>query len=279
MTSSGVQTGWRAELALDFEYRNNKTVLTRNLHQGPLQVQKALHPEGSAVCHVVVLHPPGGIAGGDELAISASCSAGTRVLLTTPGATKWYRSEARIATQRVRAELGSDSILEWLPRESILFNGSHASMGLDVDLAGEAKFFGWEILVFGRHASGERWSDGSLRLQTRLRRAGRLLWSENANLDARNGFAQSPVGLRGFSVCGTVMMAGYEIDDALLTQCRDVRPTGAAEFGITRMPSLLIARYLGHSSQQAFAWFTALWEVCRQRLVGTPACRPRVWAC
>jgi urease accessory protein len=279
MAASAGQTGWCAQLALGFENRSGRTLLARNLHQGPLRVQKALYPEGSAVCHVVVLHPPGGIAGGDELSISASCGTGSRALLTTPGAAKWYRSEARTAAQRVRAHLENDSILEWLPRESILFDGSHTSMSLEVDLTGDAKFCGWEILVFGRRASGERWSQATLRLKTRLRREGRLLWSESAHLDARSGFAQSPIGLRGFSVCGTLVIAGCEIEDALLSRCRDVRPTGSVEFGITRMPSLLIARYLGHSSEQAFAWFTALWEVFRRELMGAAACRPRVWAC
>jgi urease accessory protein len=272
--------GWPASLELSFQYREPTTVLIRNQHRGPLQVQKALYPEGPGTCHVVVLHPPGGIAAGDNLRVQAELGGGARALLTTPGATKWYRSDALRARQQLHFSLDDDAVLEWLPRENILFDGSNISMTLDVALTASSKYFGWEVLGFGRRASGECWRRGSLDMHTRIRRADRVLWSEHANIDAGSGFAKSAAGLSGFSVCGTFVVAGYDVDGALLAACRRVRPAiAAARSGITRVPGVLIARYLGDSTEEAFSWFTHLWIVLRPALSEKVACAPRVWAC
>jgi urease accessory protein len=274
------QPGWQGDIELCFTSRGDQTVLSRNRHRGPLQVQKALYPEGRETCHIAILHPPGGVAAGDSLCVSASLEDRSRALLTTPGATKWYRSEGARAHQQVQVSLQGDAVLEWLPRENILFDGSNIAIDLDVDMSLHAKYFGWDIFSFGRRASGESWRRGNFRVRTSIRRAGRLLWSEVANIDAQSGFANSLVGLAGFTVCGTFVVAGCDIAATLLSICRDVRPTLAKSMmGITQVPGVLIARYLGDSTEEAFQWFTSLWAVLRQALLGRVACPPRVWAC
>jgi urease accessory protein len=220
-------------------------------------------------------------------------------LLTTPGAAKWYRADGGAgsgadergapgngAEQNLDFVVGRDAVLEWLPRENIFFRGSDISMNLDVALSGSAKYLGWEILSFGRRARGERWDRGRLRMRTSVRRAGRLLWLETANIDAGGGFAASAVGLAGATVSGTFLVASGEIDDGLLKECREVdvsfKAIGAsqeARIGLTRVPGVLIARYLGHSTQDAFRWFTRLWSVLRPAMLGREPCSPRVWAC
>ena len=200
---------WRANLDLCFTRHHHRTLLAARSHRGPLQIQKALYPEGPGVCHVTVLHPPGGVAGGDALAVTARLESGSRVCLTTCGATKWYRCPRAGAQQQLNFSVEAGGALEWLPRESILFDGSKAAMQLDVDLAPGAHFIGWEILCFGRRASGEGWHSGGLRLHTRIRQAGHPLWCERANLLAGSGFDSSPVGLGGYSVSGTLVAAGH----------------------------------------------------------------------
>jgi urease accessory protein len=280
LTALHSPSGWQAELDLSFARREGVTVLCRNQHRGPLQVQKALYPEGKETCHIAILHPPGGVAAGDRLSIRASLNEQSRALLTTPGATKWYRSEGSCASQQVHFSLGEDATLEWLPRENILFDGANISMELNVELGLRARYFGWEILSFGRRASGESWGRGRLNMQTNIRGAGCLLWSEVADIDAKSGFAASPVGLSGFTVCGTFLVAGGDIDASLLRECREVVPSAAqSRTGITRVPGVLIARYLGDSTEQAFYWFTDLWAVLRRALSDKAACPPRVWAC
>ena len=274
------QPGWQGRLELGFGRRGDQTVLVRNRHRGPLQVQKALYPEGRDICHIAVLHPPGGVAAGDVLCVDASLEDGSRALITTPGATKWYRSEGERAQQQVRVALEGDAILEWLPRESILFDGANVSLELDVDMSAHATYFGWDIFSFGRRASGESWRRGTLRMRTSIRRAGRPLWSEAANIDAQSEFAQSLAGPSGFTVCGTFMVAACDLDAAQLSACRDVAPPLAESMvGITRVPGVMIARYLGDSTEDALRWFTRVWAVLRPALLGKVVCPPRVWAC
>jgi len=295
---------WRAQLDLEFARRADQTIMVRNWHEGPLQVQKALYPERRDVCHIAVLHPPGGIAAGDTLAVRSTLGAGTRVLLTTPGAARWYRADGgeqggeqrgdrdddnvgnrgnsagNGAEQNLYFSVGRDAVLESLPRENIFFRGSDISMNLEVALAGSAKYLGWEIFSFGRRARGEPWDKGRLRLRTCVRRDERLLWLETAHIDARSGFAASVVGLAGATVSGTFLVASGEIDDTVLKNCRDVDASLAqGRIGVTRVPGVLIARYLGDSTQDAFRWFTRLWGVLRPAMLGREHCSPRVWAC
>ncbi len=228
---------WRAHLDLSFARRDDRTLLATRSHRGPLQIQKALYPEGPGICHVTVLHPPGGVAGGDTLAVAARLASGSRVCVTTCGATKWYRCPRGGAEQRLHFTVESGAALEWLPRESILFDGSKAAMQLEVELSPGAQFLGWDILCFGRRASGEGWRSGALRLRTRIRQAGQALWCERANVLAGSGFDSSPVGLGGYSVSGTLVAAGSDIDAELLGACRAVVPRGLdSRVGVTRLP-------------------------------------------
>ena len=272
-------TSWHASLDLRFARQDGRTALVRRRHQGPLQVQKALYPEGPEPCHVIVLHPPGGIAAGDRLGIAAELRADAHAVLTTPGATKWYRSTDAYATQSLGFDLDEGSVLEWLPRETILFEDSRAAMTLDVRLSARARYLGWEILCFGRRASGESWRRGRLRLSTRVEREGVLCWSELADVSGQSGFAESDAGLAGCSVSATLLAAGCPLDPELLQRCRDIAPGAEARTGLTWVPGVLVARYLGHSSEQAFQWFTALWTVLRPALLGRSAQAPRLWAC
>ncbi len=271
---------WSAHLDLSFAPRAGVTRLIHRRHEGPLQVQKALYPEGPQICHVTILHPPGGIAAQDRLSVHGAVSGDAHVVLTTPGATKWYRSTGQRAEQSLKFELADRAVLEWLPRETILFDAAAASLQLELRLAARARFLGWEILCFGRRASGEQWRSGSVRLDTRILRDGRPLWSERGELDASSGFAASPVGLAGFSVSATLLAAGFEADPELLQACRAIAPpTGDARHGLTWTPGMLVCRYLGDSSEQAFLWFAALWTLLRPALLGRVATAPRLWAC
>src|SRR5882672_8293826 len=139
---------WKAELRLRFAAEGGRTVLRERRSEGPLVVQKPLYPEGEAVCHAIVVHPPGGIAGGDELDLQVSAATGSHALLTTPGAGKWYRSAGPLARQSLHFDVAGT--LEWLPRETIVFDGAHASFECTVELRNDARYIGWEVLCLGR---------------------------------------------------------------------------------------------------------------------------------
>ncbi len=268
---------WRAELALDYQRRGERTVLAARRHDGPLVVQKALYPEGDSVCHTIIVHPPAGLVGGDELEISCRAQAGSHVLLTTPGAGKWYRSAGPWARQQIDVEVQAGACVEWLPQESIVFDGALANMALRVNLAGSAAYLGWEILCLGRTGSGERFGKGQCRLHTDIRRDGKPLWFERGSIKPGGCVDRSAAGLGGHSVCGTLIATGSGIDGDLLTRCRGI-PAANGKGGITILgETLLVARYLGGSSEAARQYFENLRGELRPALTGRPAITPRIW--
>lgn len=260
---------WKAQLALGFEARGARTVLASRSYDGPLVVQKALHPEGEGVCHAIIVHPPGGIAGGDEIALDTSVGPGAHALLTTPGAGKWYRSAGPVARQSLAFDIAG--ILEWLPRESIVFDGARAELHSTVRLCGGGRYIGWEIACLGRSGSGERLTRGGLRLGTSVTRDGKLLWRERGRIEGAGALLRSPAGLAGHAVFGTLVATLGAIEPQLLAACRE-------RAAVTRLPGLLIARYLGDSTEEAFERFTRVWTLLRPAIAGRPAVPPRIWS-
>ena len=271
-----IEASWRARLSLGYERRDARTVLAERRHEGPLVVQKALYPEGDAVCHTIVLHPPGGIAGGDELTLDVRAAEGAHALLTTPGAAKWYRSAGPWARQHVRIDAAAGSVVEWMPQETIVFDAALAALRFDAHLHADARLVAWEILCLGRTGSGERFSRGTVRLDMRIARGARALWVERGTLEPGSAATDSPAGLGGRTVCGTLVVAGCPLADEVLAACRSVAPL-EGEGAVTRLPHLFLARYRGDSSEAARRYFVALWGVLRPHAAGRAACEPRIW--
>lgn len=270
-------SAWVGRLALGYGTASGRTVLRSRQHLGPLAVQKPFYPEGHAVCHTVVLHPPGGIAAGDELTLQVALDAGARVLLTTPGAGKWYRSRGAAARQELAFRVEPGAVLEWLPQENILFDLAWAELDSRVELAGDGVFFGWDILCLGRRAAGEGFTAGRLGQRTEIRLDGRLLWTERGRLNPGDPLLDSPVGLAGCPVAGTLVLAGPTVGGDLLGLCREVVPEDGGRCGVTAMPGVLLARYLGHGAEAARRYFEGLWARLRPAYGGREAHRPRIW--
>ena len=273
---------WEAELALEFACLDTATHLSACRHRGPLRVQKPLYPEGKAVCQTILLHPPSGIAGGDQLHIAARVGPQAHAQITTPGAGKWYRSGGADASQNIEFTVDIGGTLEWLPQETIVFDGARACMQTCVELAADSRSLGWEILCLGRRAAGERFTYGHIGLHTRIEREGKPLWLERGRIEGDDALLHSPAGWAGASVSGTLLATlrpGIEAGP-LLAACRATGPTDdadGAERGISALPGLLVARYLGQHGEAARHWFSALWQVLRPALIGRPAVTPRIW--
>jgi urease accessory protein len=265
-----VAQSWKAELRLGFARRGERTVLAERRHDGPLVVQKPLYPEGDDVCHAIVVHPPAGIAGGDALELSAVAGERAHALLTTPGAGKWYRSAGPWAEQRLRFDVSG--ALEWLPQETIVFDGALARLDTEIRLSGDARYLGWEILCLGRTGSGERFTRGEIRLSTRLYRDGKLLWLERGQLEGGGRLLESPVGLQGRTVCAT-LVASSAVPMIDLAACREVE-----SLSVTQLPGVLVARYLGDSTEDAKRRFASVWKLLRPALFGRAAHPPRIWS-
>lgn len=267
---------WRAELTLEYERRGERTVLSARRHDGPLVVQKPLYPEGDAICHTIVVHPPAGIAGGDALTIAVHAKDNAGVLLTTPGAGKWYRSAGAWAQQHIAFAVDAGASLEWLPQETIVFDGARAQLRSEIRLTGDARYLGWEILCLGRTGSGESYTRGECQVHTLVKRDGRPLWLERAGIEGGGSTLRSPAVLAGQPVAGSFVAAAPDLGHDLLLACREPRPANG-EGGVTLMPGLLVARYLGASSEAAKNYFTQLWRIVRPALIGRTAHEPRIW--
>ena len=276
LDSGVVASGWRAQLDLGYRRLGERTVLTKRVHTGPLVVQKSLYPEGDAVCQNVIVHPPGGIVGGDALAVNVDAGPCTHVQLTTPGAAKCYRSGGAFARQRVRLRAARGAVVEWLPQETIIFDASKIELELSIELFDDARFLGWEVVCLGRTAAGERFDHGALRQRLTLTRDGIPVFAERAVLNGGAPLLRSPVGLHGNPVFGTFLAAAPIVTHAMLESCRQVSVM-AGEGAVTRLPGVVIARYRGVSAAAARHYFVELWQKLRPALALRAAVLPRIW--
>lgn len=265
---------WQAELELAYGHDGAATRPTLRRHKGPLRVQKHLYAEGPDVCQHIIVHPPGGIAGGDRLDICATVGANAWAQLTSPGAAKWYRA-AGPAYQQLNLRVAAGATLEWLPQETIVYAGAQAEITTEIDLAGDAKLLYWDIIALGRPASGERFDAGHFQAQLNIRRDGQLLWHERQRVVGGDGLLDSPIGLDGKPVFATLLISG-EINSELLERCRNL--TTAVRGDLTQLPGLLVARCLANEALHARAWLIELWHLLRPTLLGRRAIPPRIWS-
>lgn len=265
---------WVATLRLRFAHDADgaTTRLAERSHRGPLRVQKPLYPEGPGICHAIMLHPPGGVVGGDRLEIDVHAEARAHAFLTTPGAAKWYRANGKVSTQHVRLRVDAGAACEWMPQESIFYDAAAVELRHEVELAAGARYIGSEILCFGRRASNERFTTGAVRQHTRIRLAGKLVWWEQGAITP-GAWMDGLLGLGGRSVCATLITVGPPAPPALMASLRALDPA----LGLTQMRSVLVARYLCDDSETARHALTRVWQQLRPHLLGCAAPLPRIW--
>ena len=264
---------WHAELQLGYARFGDSTRPILRRHSGPLRVQKHLYDEGPQVCQHIIVHPPGGIAGGDRLDISASVERDAWAQLTSPGAAKWYRANSP-AYQQLEVTVAAGATLEWLPQETIVFSAAQAELSTSIDLQGDARLFYWDVIALGRPASDERFERGHFQSQLNIRRDGQLLWHERQRIVGNDGLLDSPIGLDGQPVFATLLVTG-EIDSELLERCRALDHPVRGD--LTQLPGLLVARCLASEALLARGWLIALWRLLRPALLGREALAPRIW--
>jgi urease accessory protein len=269
-------SAWQASLTLGFADDAGTTRLFNNLHHGPLRVQKALYPEDRKVCHAIVVHPPGGVVGGDRLEIDIGVGARAHAFITTPGAAKWYKANGKVSRQSVHLHVNQDAALEWLPQETIFFDTADVALEQDIELAAGATFIGCEILCMGRRGSGEVFNTGRVTQRSSIRRDGRLIWWEQGAM--LGGRLDSPLALDGNSVCATLIAAGKTLPAAVISDIRaDIAADGEHVFGVTQTKGVLVARHLGDNSETARRLMLTVWRRVRPHLLDREAVTPRIW--
>lgn len=269
-----VASGWAARLELDFEARRGRTVLARRRHRGPLLVQRSFPaPDGS--CEAVLLHPPGGIVGGDRLELAVRVGPGAQARLTTPAAGKLYRSGGAAALQAQSFTVAPGAALEWLPQPAILYRGARAAQHTRVDLDAGARFIGWELCCLGRPAAETGPWHGDYRPALELWQDGRPLLIERGAFGEHGLGAGSASGLRGLPVFGTLLACPAPAGEPAAELIAALRDDPA--LAVTVVDGVLALRVLGTDGEAAFGAFRRAWQRLRPAVIGTVLDPPRIW--
>lgn len=261
--------GWRAHLQLAFARRAGRTCIVERQHQGPLLVQRPFYPEGE-ICHAYIVHPPGGVVGGDELRLQVDTRPSAHALLTTPAAAKFYRSDGRIAHQNQILH-ADDATLEWLPQESIFYPQANVRSTTRVELGASAKFIGWEIACLGLPARKQPFDAGELRLHLELWADGTPLLIDRLRISG----AATRWGLGSHEAIGTLL--AYPATREMVDAVRLVQQPGV-ELGVTLVDKVLVCRALAAQAEPIKRAFIASWQTLRPLLLDRPAVLPRIWA-
>ena len=273
--------GWLGRLSLVLERSEHGTQLRRSVHEGPLRIQRVLHPEGPVCPHIYLLHPPGGVVGGDRLETTVELLPEAQVLLTTPAAQKLYRSRGARAEISNLLRVGRGAGLEWLPSETLAFSSAQARLGTRVELETEASFIGWDIACYGMPARGEAFTAGRVASRFEIYRDGSPLVIESFDLAAEPRLLEAAYALRGQPVAASLyaVPARGELDAALVERVREV--VGAPPRGWCSVSSLadaLVVRALGPNVEGVRASLIAAFRELRPAVLGRAPITPRIWA-
>ena len=273
---------WRADLKLDYTLESQRTVV-RYLHQGPLRILQSLYPEGDQICHNVLVHPPGGLVGGDTLDIQVTVAEGAHGLVSTPGATRFYKSGGHPALQQVVAHLADNAKLEWLPLEAIAYNDCEATNRAIFNLAPSAELITWDVTALGLPSSDMAFTQGHF--QQHLEIPG--VWLERGNIRGEDiRWLNSPLGLAGSKCLASLVFAsGSAIDSDRTTQAleaaREVIESHPLRLqaGITcAHPQVIVLRVMSPLVEPTMDLLKKVWAVWRHTLWALPSTPPRIWS-
>ena len=274
---------WAASLTLGFDTRvEGDASITRMKtarHYGPLRVQRPFYPEGrDGCCHVYVLHPPGGLVSGDELTIEVTVDKGAHALVTTPAANKLYKADSKDVKwqQMTRLRVADGATLEWIPQESLAFDGSRGEQVFKIELGDTAKCLGWEVLCLGRPASHLPFERGYLEQRFELHRNGRPLWLERQTIDPSHPRFFGKWGQAGATVHATLWTVGLSHPDATIAALR-VQLPATNNWAVTLRREVLLLRYIGYERNEAWQLFEQARHIIRPLLTGHKATTPRIW--
>jgi urease accessory protein len=274
---------WHAQLQLKYQLENQKTVC-RHAHTGPLRVLQSLYPEGGAICHNVIVHPPGGLVGGDTLDIDVHVGEGAHGLLTTPGATRFYRSEGGLALQSTKIALEAGARLEWLPLEALCYSGCLAENKLVIDLAPSAELIGWDVTALGLPNANLPFDQGEFLQHIELKNQ----WLERGRIAANDTLLlNSPMALAGHRCVASI----FFVAGAALTRSRKEHALEAARAvafshslastaGVTSPhPQVIVARALSPLVESTMTLLREIRDTWRSELWGLKNEHPpRIWS-
>ncbi len=272
---------WIARLNIDYSLEIGRSV-ARYSHDGPLRILQSLYPEGDRICHNVLVHPPSGLVGGDTLDVQVTVGAGAHGLVTTPGATRFYRSEAGLATQQVHAQVQDGARLEWLPLEALAYSGCDALNLARFELAPTAELMTWDITALGLPHAQQPFERGTFRQHLEIPG----VWLERGTIAAADErLINSPLGLAGQRCMATLVFAAGSAIAADRAEAALEAARAAIEASPLRLqagatqphPQVIVLRVLAPVVEPAIQLLRPVWAAWRQALWGLPGTVPRLW--
>ena len=273
-------SGWHGSLNLVYTKHHSKTQLAHALATAPLKIQRPFYPEGKGVCHSVIVHTAGGMVGGDYLTQNIHLQPNTNALITTAAAGKIYRSQQQQVKQTIKLQVDTGACLEWLPQETIVFNGAIYQQDLQIELAPEASWLGWEITRFGRSARGEKFLQGDWQSNTEIWREGQPIWIDKQWLPGSEDTFHSPHGLAGKPIVASLVWIGKPIEQEIIKKVRNLwnAKEKQGEAGVSQIQGQgLLCRYRGSSTTEVRNWFIEVWHFLRLSCLQRSAIKPRIW--
>ncbi len=264
-----------------FDRRNGVTRLAQLYQRDPLRVLFPTPATGDPPVAVIVT-TSGGLVAGDRLDIRVELAPGAAAHVTASAAEKIYRSTGRTTTIKQTLSIGPGATLEFLPPETILFDGARLRRETVVEVGRGAAFLGGDIVVFGRRARGERFTRGFFREVWEVWRGGKLVWGDALHLaDDVSRIVDHPACFGGAAAFATMILSppGRDprrfLEGARAFQSAD--PTGGLRAGVTAIEGLVIARWLAIDAaqlRQAYARFACY---LRSAALGLTPQLPRIW--
>jgi urease accessory protein len=273
---------WHARLAIDYRLEAGRTV-ARHEHSGPLRLLQSLYPEGGAVCHNVLVHPPGGLVGGDTLELQVQVGSGSHALITTPGATRFYRSDGEAALQTTDLVLAPEARLEWLPLEALCYSGCLAENRLTMELQPGAEMLGWDVTALGLPNANQPFIKG--RFTQHIEIPG--VWLERGHLDAQDHrLMNSPLGLAGNACIASLFFAAGNMlqrsrKEQVLEATRTLLAASplATTSGVTcPHPQVMVVRVLAPVVEPAMALLRQIRDCWRHEFWQKTTSNPRIWS-
>ncbi len=267
---------WNATLAVDYGRREARTRITRLAHTGPLVLQKSFYPDGSGMVHNYVLHPPGGLVGGDHLHLKIRVQEKASALLTTPAAGKIYKTPWHPSGFNLLGELDADSELLWLPHENIVYEGAHHRSDIVWKVHPTARLTAWDIQSLGRPGSGKSFDQGRLFTQMKLKIAGKIFFLERQCFEGNSDLLQKPWGLSGYPVVGTMLL--HWPNSTFMKRMIGDQSSDGVELGVTQRENCLIARARASCPMRLRERFLTILRSLYMELPGGAFSIPRIWA-
>jgi len=266
---------WCASLQLQFSLKNNKSFPSFVKHFGPLRVQRAFYPESSNICHSYILHPPGGIVGGDTLDISIELQKYSHAFVTTPGATKVYRSK-KYSEINNTLNLEQEATLEWMPQETLLFSDSWCKQKTTINMHKSSNLCFWDIVCFGMPAINKKFTEGDFRQSLQINIDGKPILIEKNNITGSSDILSKKWGFQDYYIAGILVLYVTEKIDV------EVYRVVASDYsssivGITQKGPFIICRALSDDAESMRKCFSAMWRVWRESVLGISAIKPRIW--